>query len=327
MTAAPEDHGSGRDRDGGLTLIEVMVSVAILSTLFMVILRSTVTVGDSNSSMESFNLILIKTQAAVAEFHEDVATARRMYEEDALGRSYVDAMNFGTLPPIASNLLPIIEPLGEFDQDTVGDRKVGNFVLMVGEMAPYDFTAPSNGRAYRVNVYRLVAYYIVDFGSPVAAGLSGFDLARWESTAFADYGTLLAISDAVARQELVQDMVATGRLDRAWDPAQPANAAFYLLDTDVAVAPDPSYQIPSSPVTHRLPKSFYRKYNAAIAPNNPPAPFASRSTLEAMRAGRNICALSMRRLSKAARIAASSTAAGAANRAPSASANRKPSGR
>jgi hypothetical protein len=253
--------------EAGLSLLEVVISLAILSMLFLVILRSTLSVADSNTSMESFNAILVKTQAAMAELHEDVSTCRRTWIEDATGRGYFDALEFGATPRATSCLLPIIDPLGEFTLDVPADRKTGNSLLLAGEMAPHDFIA-SDARAYRVNVYRLVCYYVADYGFPVAPGLSRFDLVRWESMAFADWATLTAISNATARQEMVADLVNTANIKYAWDPSQAVTAAFFELDTDVAVTPEATFSIPASPVQARYPKAYYRRYNASLSQNN-----------------------------------------------------------
>jgi len=258
----------GKGGEAGLSLLEVVISLGILSMLFLVILRSTLSVADSNTSMESFNAILVKTQAAMAELHEDVSTARRTFEEDATGRAYFDALEFGALPRATSCLLPINDSLGEFTLDVPADRKVGNSLLVAGEMAPHDFTAPSDGKAYRVNVYRLVCYYVADYGFPVAPGLTRFDLARWESMAFADWATLTAISNATARQEVVADLVSTANIKYAWDPSRAITSAFYELDTDVSATPEPAFSIPASPVAARYPRAYYRKYNASLSQNN-----------------------------------------------------------
>jgi hypothetical protein len=218
--------------------------------------------------MESFNAILVKTQAAMADLHEDISTSRRMFVEDTTGREYLDALQFGTLPPVAGALLPVIEPQGEFGQDLAGARRTGNCILMAGELKPHDFTAPSDGRDYRVNVSRIICYYVADYGFPVAPGLTRFDLARWESLAFVDYGTLMAITTVSARQEMVADLVANANIKYAWDATQPVNLAFFELDTDVNSIPEAGFSIPPSPVAARAPRAYYRRYNASLSQNN-----------------------------------------------------------
>lgn len=264
---AEERDGDGRGASG-MSLVEAMVSISILSFLLLVILQSTATVSDSTSALESFNLVLVETQKAVAQMHEDVATARKIFEDDALGKSYVKYVDYGKFPLVSSGLLPVIQPLGEFTQDVAGDRRTGNILLVVGEMSPYSFTAPSNGKAYRISVFRLVCYYVSDHGIPIADGLSRFDLARWESEAFADDIALSTITDATARSELVVDMVKNGGIHFAWDPTQPADAAFFKLDTDVSPSTAGAMLIPASAKVGRLPRGYYGWRNAALATNN-----------------------------------------------------------
>lgn len=257
------------DRRGasGMSLVEAMVSLSILSFLLLIILQSTNTVSDATTSIESYNTVMVETQKVVSLMHEDVATARKIFEADALGQSYVARVSYGPFPLAATSLLPLVEPLGEFTRDVAGNRRTGNILLVVGEMSPYTFTAPSNGKAYRISIFRLICYYVSSRGSPVARGLSRFDLVRWESEAFADYVALAAISDVTARGELVSNMVAIGGINYAWDPTQLADAAFYKLTADVAVAPT-AIAIPGSPKTGRVQKGFYAWRNAALAVNN-----------------------------------------------------------
>jgi hypothetical protein len=251
-----------------MSLVEAIVSITILSFLLLVILQSTSTVSDSTTAIESYNLVLVETQKAVSQMHEDVATARKIFEDDGLGQSYVKYIDYGQFPLAGSALLPVIQPLGEFTTDVVGDRRTGNILLLCGEMSPYSFTAPSNGKTYRISVFRLLAYYVSDRGSPVASGLSRFDFVRWESEAFADYIALSTISDATARGELVVDMLKTGGIHYAWDPTQTADAAFFELDSDVATGSMGGFPIPSSTKTERRPKGYYGWRNAALAANN-----------------------------------------------------------
>jgi hypothetical protein len=267
MRDGTEGRGA-RGRESGLSLVEVLVAIGILSFLLLVVLQASMTVGDSSSAVESYNTVLVETQKVTAQLHEDVATARKLYEDDALGQTYLKFIDYGGLPLLSSSLLPLIEPLGEFHQDVVGDRRTGNVLLLVGEMSPFDFTAPSNGKDYRVSVFRLIAYYVADGGSPVAQGLSAFDLVRWESEAFADFTTLSSITDATARQEVVGGLVSNARINWAWDPTQTVDAAFFELTTDISPSPEPTFIIPPSNMNNRLPKGWYRFRNAAIAPNN-----------------------------------------------------------
>ncbi len=262
----------GRRAEGGLTLIEVMVSISVLSVLFLVILRSTSLVGDTTFSLESQSTMLIELRKAVSRMHEDISTARKVYEEDVTGRSYIDRMDFGAWPPISTSLLPDIANLGDFDRDAVGARRVGNFLLLVGEMSPHNYYDAGTARTYRVSVYRLVAYYIADYGYPVTQGLSSFDLVRWESAAFVDRTTLTSVTDPTVRANVVTSLQTEKNIYYAWDPSATADLAFYELTSDIAGAPDGGYQIPwctvSDNTQDRLPRTYFRKRNAALVANN-----------------------------------------------------------
>jgi hypothetical protein len=247
--------------------MEVIVSFTILAFMMLVILRTTMTVGDSNASMESFNTVLLETQKATTQMRQDIATARKLYEENTLGRSYFDALQFGSHPPLTSSLLPLVLNVGEFDRDAVGNRFVGNVLLMAGEVSPHDFTY--SGQPYRVNVYRLIGWYLADYGTPIATGLSGFDLIRWESEAFVDWASIMAITDPTTREALVDDLKnGAAKVNFAWDPNQVVDNAFFKLDTDVSPVPETSFKIPASRVADRVAKGYYRRRNGAIAPNN-----------------------------------------------------------
>ena len=261
-----------RDREGGMTLIEIMVSLGILSVLFLVILRSTLSVGDVSATLESYNTILQKTQELNAALKTDISTARRIYEEDTLGqgRSYMNNMLFGTLPPITGNLLPKIANLGNFDKDVIGNRRVGNVLMVVGELSPADYTDTTviPNKSYRVNVFRLVCYYPTQYTNAATQGLSDLDLVRWESPAYADYTTLTAITDLTARGLVIAYLKNTLGITHAWDPSLLETAAFFPLTAIVAATPDAAYKIPPSPVRAKAPLAYFRIRNAALSQNN-----------------------------------------------------------
>ncbi len=268
---------TGTRAESGMTLVEVMITLTVLAILMGVIARSQLTVSQANSTMAAANKVSLQTQEAVSHVHADISMARKMYEDDVLGRSYlariqvVNISGLGVLAIAPTSRLPTIEPLGEFNADAVASPRTGNCIFMAEEMAPHD-TLASDGKTYRINIFRLVGYFVMRHGTPAALNLSRFDLVRWESEAFADYTTLTAIGSVAARQEVVADLLATAKIDYAWDPIKNADQAFYVLSTDVSPTPDGTITIPasqhSSAREDRRPKVYFRPYVAALASNN-----------------------------------------------------------
>jgi type II secretory pathway pseudopilin PulG len=254
----------------GLTLIEVMITLTVLGFLLLVVARSQVTVSDANSALHGVNRIALETQTAVANIHKDISTARKLFQDDVQGRSYLAALGTMDLPAILSTRLPVIGPLAEFSKDDPATPLTGNCLLMAEEMTPNDTVVDVAGvpTTYRVNIIRLVAYYLTRYDRPLAPGLSRFDLVRWESQAFVDHTTLTAITNATTRQAVVANLTDNARIYYSWDILKNANLAFFELGNDVAATAENPFSIPASPLNERAPKGLFANARASISSNN-----------------------------------------------------------
>lgn len=264
-------HDETPEAMAGLTLIEVMITLVVLGFLLLVVARSQMTVTDANTNLHGINKVALETQEAVALIHTDISMARKLLENDSLGNSYLAALGTGKYPVAPSTRLPVIGPLAEFDKDDPLAPLTGNCLLMAEEMAPHDTVHdPGSGdQTYRVNVIRLVAYYLTQNARPRDSQLSRFDLVRWESQAFADYTTLTAITDTTAREAVVASMTAPGvNIQYAWDILKPAGSAFYSLGSDVSSSPESAFLVPPSTRPDREPRAIFGLSNACIAVNN-----------------------------------------------------------
>jgi len=200
----------------------------------------------SNDQLNAWSLLTEWGQGAVNKMCLDIAQGRVIYENDALGLgpAYMNNLEMDPIYPILStSTLPVIDPAGSFDDDTVtGTNRTGNAFLFVKEVEP--FIGDANGTDRRVDIYRLVFYYLSPVNHAIGNKALSLRLVKWESKKFADYNQVISIPAGVERDTFVSNLFAGGLIDYLWVPRNDQNNAFYWIDGAGSInGPDPNYTI------------------------------------------------------------------------------------
>ena len=203
----------------------------------------------------------------IADLRGAGLSSRRLFQDDAEGRSYLAALNTTGLPLIEGAKLPVVDAAGRLDADTAGARRTGNTLLLACEDRPQQFT--TSGAPHRVDVVRFIAAYPTRRpGKIIEAMPDRIDIVRFASRQYADRASLDQITDPTERSDVVQALRAAG-IDRTWVAGAAIGSAFFALNTDgtIAGAPIASPVIDAPP--DNLPRTMLGEAHMSVAPNSP----------------------------------------------------------
>jgi prepilin-type N-terminal cleavage/methylation domain-containing protein len=220
----------------GFSLLEITIVLAIVSAIMILTYRMIEESMRTTMFSESHNDLSVMSQAAVNRVHTEVLQARMVFEEDSLGIAYRAAFAMPSEYPIwTTSLLPVIDATTTvISPDASGTRFTGNSLLIARQLPPLtidyddddDFTTPDI--QFVADRYRFEYFYL----SPTSeksfekAGRT-LDLRLASSIDYADYFQLSTLTSGTG--EIVEKLIDAG-LERAWDPGQPIDSAFYVLD-------------------------------------------------------------------------------------------------
>ncbi len=226
-----------RRSERGFSLIEITVTLAIVSAIMIVtyqLIEQTMTVTMFN---ESHNDLTVMSQKAVNAIQTEVLQAKLVFEEDAVGKEYRDALAFPKAPSVwTTSVLPLIDPtVTTFAPDGASQRFTGNALFLVRQLPPLSVTYDHDGLNNTGDVEFLADRYTFqyfhlrkDTGQSFAKSGQSVDLMRATSETYADYFQLVSVTANPGA--LVQKLIDAG-LKRAWDPGKPLTSAFYNLSS------------------------------------------------------------------------------------------------
>ena len=215
----------------GFTFIEITVSLVVLTLLALAVERTLTTTKDSERYLTAIRRATESGQRVCYEVFKTVSTSRKLFQDDTLGRGYLDALDLSRLPLAPNSRLPLIDEVGELGPDTVGDPKTGNVLLFVEESDPAPCVSDgTTGKIRYIDTYHFVCVYRSATPTSLVTGApDAHDLVLWRSVAYPNRAQLVAIEDADEQRNVVVDLHDRYGLDTAWDPGSPVEAGFYPL--------------------------------------------------------------------------------------------------
>jgi prepilin-type N-terminal cleavage/methylation domain-containing protein len=260
LDTLPEKRRSQR----GMSLIEVMVVVAIVSTVLIVVYSMIDEATKISLFVESHNDLPVFGQAAVNVMQKDLIQARAIFDADPtnVGPGYYSALVIPAAYPVMPNTqLPILNPTGDLVPDaSVTARYVGN-ALMITKQLESTPVKLASGTTIMLDRYVFELFYLTrrTARSFSSQGYS-LDLVQAKSNVYADYfqlsnlqspgGTLTAaqMNEIYAALLAWKDPItgATVPINRAWDPGQPIATAMYTITaTGYTAVAQPTIPLPT----------------------------------------------------------------------------------
>ncbi len=259
-----------RGRQGGWTLIELMMTVAMIGIITPAITFLFVKVNQGMAGDEMHTQMRALNEQTQLRLHEHLLSTKHLFQNDA-SVSFLGPVTLGmsaatktSYPVLTGSLLPIAQPslgtgaAGSFSPTQAVTADFGNSLLFAAYDLPQtinnlSYTAPltvsgatvtySDGSPATVivDLYRFYYYYLTTNNDHPIRGANAYRLVEWESGEYADYRQISGITDSALQGGIAKWLATPGKADpniityaitTAYDPTQtnPSNA-FYALTT------------------------------------------------------------------------------------------------
>ena len=251
MSSAEPRPGRRRRRQAGTTALEMMVALSIIAVLSLVVERVITMARRSDKQLGSIREVVQRGERIGYDLNELVSASRRLFQGDAVGQDYFDALELDLrLVPITTLRLPIADELGGLRADEPGSPHTGNALLFVREADAAPTVADAaTGKLRYIDTYRFVCVYIAQTGRYVmeeAVRKPARDLVIWRSMAYPSYAQISTIGDPVERANVLKDLYERFGYEYCWDADAAVEDAFYELGVggSLAGSPTPKFSIP-----------------------------------------------------------------------------------
>jgi hypothetical protein len=237
---------AARRRQGGYTLAEITVVLAITSVMMIMAYSAIEQATVTTMFVEQHNDLPVFAQGAVNRIQNDVFQAKQIFDATT-GPPYIAAMSLTSAPVFGGSLLPIINTSSTgaaLVPDTAAQRYTGNELLIVREMPPMDIDL-GGGLRTSVSIYRFELFYLTRKTTRNFLGSGGFlDLVAATSNPYADYTDVTDAQFTTAQKQTictalrsgnVTDPVASRRQDPvllAWDPSGTVSTSVHTVNSD-----------------------------------------------------------------------------------------------
>ncbi len=223
-----------RKTERGFSLMEVTVVLGIVSVLMIVVYTMIEETLRTAMFNESHNDLTMMSQKAVNILQTEVLQTKIAFQEDTLGSAYRSALQLPTqFPAWTDSLLPVIQPEVNVTPDST-PRYTGNSLLIARQLPPLRITYDHDGNNGTPEIEFVADRYVFEYAyltpltKPSFSG-SGrtLDLILTTSVPYSDYFQLASMTTTQISR-IVPKLIAAG-IQRAWDPGQPINSAFYAM--------------------------------------------------------------------------------------------------
>jgi prepilin-type N-terminal cleavage/methylation domain-containing protein len=223
-----------RDRCRGFTMLEVAISLALVTGMALIVERSLGSTRDAEDYLSAVRKAAERGHKLAYEIRQHVTASRRLFSDDDVGRDYLAALDLSRAPLLASARMPFIGTDARLEPDEEGEPKTGNILLFASEMDARAAIADPSGPTVRyIDTYRFICCYPCERDRKVVVDGSGElarDLVVWQSVEFPSYEQLMEIEDDGERTSVVADIHDRYGHTMAWDPAGDVDGSFYTLD-------------------------------------------------------------------------------------------------
>lgn len=191
----------------GFTLVELVISATVLVMLMYMVSTLAESGNDAHKYGERITRVTEITQSIVDDMRRELTSSVRLFPDDADGNGYVGLLDSSGFPTRLASSLPALDSSGIFEQETSTAAKTGNQLAFARHAWRTEFTTTA-GRSFRIDVYRLVDYYLAAEGAgPQPGSAIGLNLVKWVSEPLADGYQIDGIADATDRAEVCMHLL------------------------------------------------------------------------------------------------------------------------
>lgn len=191
-------------RQQGTTLIEILIVVVILVSLVIVTVGLVISTSDAQRYSERTRRASELNQELLTDIRNELMSAVTLFSTDNFGPAYSAIFNYSSsAPPLASSAQATLNTTGVLEQEATSGSFVGNSLALARHSFTTEFQCLS-GNSYRIDVYRMVEYYLCLAGDgPTADTPYGLNLAKFVGEPCVDSGQIDAITDMTDQGEVL----------------------------------------------------------------------------------------------------------------------------
>jgi hypothetical protein len=217
---------AGSRADAGYSLLEVTISFSLLATLAGLVTNFALRGSEAQQFLDRMSRVTEVTQELAAEMREELQSSVRLFSDDALGQAYLAVLDHGTLLPNDDSVeLPALNPSGIFELEANAGDVTGNELMFARYAWTTEFECTSGNR-YRIDVLRIIHYYMsVAGGGPQAGSPIGMNMTKFVSEPLVSAEQVDSITDLTDQREVLEHLRdGTADVDGVMHP--PANVVW-----------------------------------------------------------------------------------------------------
>jgi prepilin-type N-terminal cleavage/methylation domain-containing protein len=241
---------SVRRSDGGYTLVELMITVAIVGIMTASIIPLFKLAQYGLSSGESRSSLKTVGENSVNRIVHQLEQCKRIFENNASDNAFKSRAQLTGLPSaLTGSALPIIEENGGISPSTTTfvAGGVGNSLFFAAIDQPVTVSVADSAlvtQTLRLDVYHFVYYYL-GTDSGYIQTTRKINLWEWQSVKYVDYNQIVGIVDATEKTHALTALSAAG-YPYSWNPSTTTVTAAFFTIAGGALTAAPNHDIPEA---------------------------------------------------------------------------------
>ncbi|MFN3241809.1 MAG: hypothetical protein ACE37K_09890 [Planctomycetota bacterium] len=197
-------HDLGSRRESGYSMIELVISSALLAMMIFAVATLSVSGGQAQEYARRLTRCTEITQEVVDDLRLELVSSVRLFSNDTEGNANLAVLDLSNAPPVlGTSRLPTVSTSETIRPDTSGSEITGNSLFFTKLVWSDRFTCTS-GNEYLVDVYRWVYYYLTEEdGGPDPSHPIGLNIVRVETEPLIDGAGIDRITDADDQAEVL----------------------------------------------------------------------------------------------------------------------------
>ncbi len=121
----------------GFSILELVISAAVLSIILGFIMKTTIMSSDAEQFARSQEKITLECQKELLKIRKELISSVKLFQKDTTGEGYWAKLELGNITPITLSRLPVLDVYGTFNKDSSSSRKTGHVLLFAKAVRPF----------------------------------------------------------------------------------------------------------------------------------------------------------------------------------------------
>ena len=154
-----------RNRESGLTLVEVCMTLVVFMTLSVAVMSILFTISTSQKHIQGKLRAEAMAEQVIQQIKVDLEYATQVWQNDPEGLAYVNRIGVAQWSPLGNSRLPVSSALGHFAPDAPDLPETGNLLVIARRITGerLEFTTTAGTEYARLDQFRFIAYFITGY--------------------------------------------------------------------------------------------------------------------------------------------------------------------